>query len=609
MVSAPRSPTAPDAPRATPGFAGFALAVLVLIATVALVLTAWRAARENALAGAQAEFHGSTSEIVELLQQRLVNYELTIRGGAALFASVARPSPAEWHAYVDGLNLAQRFPAMTGLGYAAYVSHYGMQRLQIDTRDAGRGLLTIWPRGERERYGPILYLEPRTAENLSAVGFDMYSDPARRAAMRAAMREAMPRMSARVKLVQDLDPKPGGFLMYVPVFPGGLAPPSGVQRESAITGWVYAPIRAKRFVEVGLAPINRTVTFRLYDITDGGRDLVYADPAHREGDAAAFHETITVRAYGRQWQFEFASGPLETAAPALVPLRTALIVGLLASLLLFGIVWSLAHTELRAQRLAARMSLAARRSEARVRALNRSLEARVETRTRELSEANRELETFAYSVSHDLRAPLRAIEGFGRVLEDRYAPVLDDTGRGYLERVRNAAARMSELIEGLLKLSRVARGDLMPERLDLSRMAGDIIADLRTLDPHRPVTVDIAPTLVATADAAMVRSLLTNLLSNAWKFTREREQAFIAFAQHDDGETFYVQDNGVGFDQAYVDKLFRPFQRLHDDAHFAGEGIGLATVKRIVERHGGTITATGEAGKGAVFAFTLKLPG
>jgi signal transduction histidine kinase len=608
MPSATRPPAAPDTPRATPGFAGFVLAVLVLITTVALVVTAWHAARENTVHGAQAEFHASTEEIVELLQQRLVNYELTIRGGAALFASVARPSPSEWQAYVDGLSLAQRFPAMTGLGYAAYVSRYGMQRLQIETRDAGRGLLTIWPRGERERYGPILYLEPRTAENLSAVGFDMYSEPARRAAMVAAMHEAMPRMSSRVKLVQDIDPKASGFLMYVPVFPGGLAPPTIVQRESAITGWVYAPIRAKRFVEVALAPIKRSVTFRLFDVSDGGQVLVYADPNYREGDTAAFHETTTVRAYGRQWRFDFASGPLEAAAPGLAPLRTALIVGLLSSLLLFGIVWSLAHTELRAQRLAARMSLAARRSEARVTALNRSLEARVETRTRELSEANRELETFAYSVSHDLRAPLRAIEGFSRVLDDRYAPVLDDTGRGYLERVRNAAARMSELIEGLLKLSRVARGDLVPERLDLSRMAGEIIADLRTADPHRPVTVDIAPTLVATADAAMVRSLLLNLLGNAWKFTRDREQAFIAFGQHDDGETFYVQDNGIGFDQAYVDKLFRPFQRLHDDAQFSGEGIGLATVKRIVERHGGTITATGEEGKGAVFAFTLKLP-
>ena len=606
MADATLTPTPDHAPRAAPGVAGFVLAVIVFLVTTTLVLYAWHEARENTLRSAEAEFDASTEEIVELLQQRLVNYELTIRGGAALFASVARPSPSEWRAYVDGLNIAQRFPAMTGLGYAAFVSRYQMQRLQEDQRAAGRGLLTIWPHGARERYGPILYLEPHTAENLSAIGYDMYSEPARHAAMQAAMNDALPRMSSRVKLLQDLDPNASGFLLYAPVFPGGVAPATTTLRAAAITGWVYAPIRAKRFVEVAIAPIKRTVTFRLYDVTDHQPVLVYADANYREGDSAAFHDTRTIRAYGRQWKFEFASGSRDDAAPGLVPLRTALIVGLLASLLLFGVVWSLAHTEMRAQRLAARMSLAARRSESRVRALNRSLEARVETRTREVSEANRELESFAYSVSHDLRAPLRAIEGFSRVLEDRNAAALDDTGRDYLARVRNAAARMSELIEGLLKLSRVARRDLVPARLALSPMASEIIADLRTTEPDRHIIVDIAPTLIATADRAMVRSLLLNLLGNAWKFTRDREDARIVFAQADDDATFYVQDNGAGFDPTYVDKLFRPFQRLHDGAEFAGEGIGLATVKRIVERHGGEITATGAPGQGALFSFTLR---
>jgi light-regulated signal transduction histidine kinase (bacteriophytochrome) len=251
------------------------------------------------------------------------------------------------------------------------------------------------------------------------------------------------------------------------------------------------------------------------------------------------------------------------------------------------------------------MTVAVRRSESRVRTLNQSLEARVDTRTRELREANQELEAFSYSVSHDLRAPLRAIEGFSRVLGDRYAPVLDDTGRDYLQRVRNAASRMGELIEALLKISRVARGDLQPEPLDLSRMAADIVAELRAGDAQREVLVDIAPGLVANADRVLVRSLLENLLGNAWKFTRGRLDARIAFGQDLDGRTFFVRDNGAGFDEAYVDKLFRPFQRLHDEAGFAGEGIGLATVKRIVERHGGTIRASGTPGEGAVFAFTL----
>jgi light-regulated signal transduction histidine kinase (bacteriophytochrome) len=272
---------------------------------------------------------------------------------------------------------------------------------------------------------------------------------------------------------------------------------------------------------------------------------------------------------------------------------------------LFGIAWSMAHTENRAQRHAAKMSEAARRSEARAQAHNKSLEVRVETRTRELSEANRELESFAYSVSHDLRAPLRAIEGFSRVLGDRHAAALDETGRDYLQRIRGAAARMSELIEALLKVSRVARGDVQPETLDISRMAADVVGELRAAEPDRVVTVDIDQGITAHADRVLVRSLLENLLGNAWKFTRDREAAHIRVGREGDGRTIFVQDNGSGFDQAYVDKLFRPFQRLHDDARFAGEGIGLATVKRIVERHGGSIRASGAPGQGAKFSFTL----
>jgi signal transduction histidine kinase len=601
MPHASRPPAAPAA-RPTSGVSGFMLAALVLVATTLLVVIAWRTARHNAMQAAQEDFHASCAEVVELLQQRLVNYELTIRGGAAMFGSMARPTPAQWQAYVDGMDLTRRFPSLTGLGYAAYVSRYRLEQLQEDLRAGGGGLFSVWPHGPREHYGPIVYLEPRTAENQNAIGYDMLADPVRRAAMLGSMRDGAPRLTSRVKLVQDIDPKVAGLLMYVPVFPGGIPPQSAEQRKIAITGWVYAPIRAERFVGTALRPIQRHVTFRLFDATDATPVLLYADPV--DAGAAAFHYAMTTKAYGRTWRFEFASAPLLQAAPGLAPLRTALIVGLLASLLLFGIAWSLAYTESRAQRLAAEMTVSARRSEARVRALNRTLEARVETRTRELSEANRELESFAYSVSHDLRAPLRAIEGFSRVLGDRYAGTLDDTGRVYLDRVRTAAARMSELIESLLKVSRVGRGDLMPERLDLSRMATDIVAELRAAEPQRDVTVDIQSDLTAEADRVLVRSLLENLLGNAWKFTRDRQDARIVFAQEDDGATFYVQDNGLGFDQAYVDKLFRPFQRLHD-ARFAGEGIGLATVKRIVERHGGVILASGEQGKGAVFSFTL----
>jgi light-regulated signal transduction histidine kinase (bacteriophytochrome) len=244
------------------------------------------------------------------------------------------------------------------------------------------------------------------------------------------------------------------------------------------------------------------------------------------------------------------------------------------------------------------------RAEARVHALNRTLEARVALRTRELSQANQELEAFAYNVSHDLRAPLRAIDGFSRILIERYGASLDDSGRDYLGRVRNAAGRMGELIDAMLSMSRLTRGELKLEHVDLGRIAAELLEELQLGDQARRVEWRIAPGLEVDGDAVLLRNLLSNLLSNAWKFTRGRDEARIEVGINDAGE-FFVRDNGAGFDQAYVDKLFRPFQRLHTQAEFAGHGIGLASVKRIVERHGGSIRAVGVEGEGATFYFTL----
>lgn len=588
---------------------GFVLAVLVLLASASMVLAAWHVARERELKAAQDEFTAACNEIVELLGQRLVNYELTIRGGVALFATVARPSPQQWRAYVDGLDLPQRFPALTGLGFAAYANSHGLEQLQVDSRAAGYGLLNIWPRGVREFYGPILYLEPRTAENLAVVGYDMYAEPTRHTAMEAARDTGQVRMSGRVRLLQDGDRDAvAGMLIYAPVYRAGDVPGTTAARRMSMQGWVYVPVRVPRFVEVALQPTRRDISFRITDVTDPRPVLLYADAGLDANGPAGFTSSQETQYYGRRWRFDFVSGPIESAVPGLATLRTALLVGLLASVLLFGIAWSLAQTEARAQRIAARMTEAHRRSEAHVLALNRSLEARVDMRTRELSEANRELESFSYTVSHDLRAPLRAIEGFSRVLVDRYGPGLDEGGRDYLWRVRNAASRMSELIESMLKLARVGREELRREPLDLSRIAGDIVAELRVCEPGRNVEVLVAPGLQGVGDPVLVRSLLQNLLGNAWKFTRDREHARIVFDAADGSPpVFRVRDNGIGFSQAYADKLFRPFQRVHEGEAFAGEGIGLATVKRIVERHGGSVYAEGQEGVGATFRFTLPI--
>jgi PAS domain S-box-containing protein len=244
------------------------------------------------------------------------------------------------------------------------------------------------------------------------------------------------------------------------------------------------------------------------------------------------------------------------------------------------------------------------RAEARVQALNRTLESRVAVRTRELSHANRELEAFAYSVSHDLRAPLRSIDGFSRLLTERYQDAIDETGRGYLQRIRNASARMSDLIDALLKMSRVSRSELKHVEVDLSAVAREVGAELRNAEPQRRVAFEIQPGLMVHGDPALLRTLMDNLLGNAWKFTRGRDRARIEVGAGPDGALF-VRDNGAGFAPEYAAKLFRPFQRLHGEDEYPGHGIGLATVKRIVERHGGSIRAEGEVEQGATFWFSL----
>jgi len=249
------------------------------------------------------------------------------------------------------------------------------------------------------------------------------------------------------------------------------------------------------------------------------------------------------------------------------------------------------------------------------------LEQRVEERTHELEErnealrrnaaelaaSNTELDAFAYSVSHDLRAPLRSIDGFSQVLLEDYAARLDEAGPGSPQRVRAATQRMGTLIDDLLKLARVTRAEMRTEAVDLSGMAQDIAAELQRTTPARQVEFAIAPGLGARGDPRLLRVALDNLLRNSWKYTAKQAQPRIEFAsiQVNGTRAFMVRDNGAGFDMKYADKLFGVFQRLHSASEFEGTGVGLATVRRIITRHGGRTWAEGAVGQGATFYFTL----
>ena len=234
-------------------------------------------------------------------------------------------------------------------------------------------------------------------------------------------------------------------------------------------------------------------------------------------------------------------------------------------------------------------------------------EEQLHQRSLELQAANRELEAFSYSVSHDLRAPLRAIDGFSRILLQDYTEHLPTDARRHLQRISEASLNMGQLIDDILRLSRITRSELHANHVDLSALAESIIKELRNREPDRKVQTEIQPGLTTAGDERLLRVAMENLLSNSWKFTGKVENALIRVGTERSGaeKTFFISDNGVGFDMAYADKLFGAFQRLHNNEEFPGTGIGLAIVQRVIHKHGGRIWGMAEKNKGATFYFTL----
>lgn len=235
------------------------------------------------------------------------------------------------------------------------------------------------------------------------------------------------------------------------------------------------------------------------------------------------------------------------------------------------------------------------------------LEAQLNRRTEELRRAHQELEAFSHAVSHDLRAPLRAISGFGRFLAEEYGSALDERARGYVSRVNEAAAQMNGLIDDLLLFTHAARTELRPRSLDLSALAQQIADTLHRASPNRRVEFTCMSGLRVSGDERLIRVLLTNLLDNAWKYTGKVDEPRVEMGRLEghDGPFFFIHDNGAGFDVRYADRLFGMFQRLHSAAEFEGKGIGLATAQRIIHRHGGRIWAETKLNEGSTFFFTL----
>lgn len=580
------------------------VAYAVLLLSLLLAGLAWYYVRETVEAQNHSRFDETVRATKAAVDRRTDAYLDALFGARGVFLASDSVERGEWDSYVKGIETKSRLEGLQALGYARYVAPGQREAFLRNAESEGLPAMRpdLDPGGGRSAYFPLALVSPLEGANLNIINHDYYTDPAHRAAMDAARDSGKPRATRMVYVLTqppegsraDLALGPG-FAVYLPVYAEGKPVENVAERRSALKGFVVGYFRQDGlFDDVFGSGFDPAIDFEVYDGADvGSSSLLYDDDGvQRAGDEKAtplFSEQSPSRVAGRPWSLYFATLPaFNKSADSNLP-AFVLVSGVGVSVLLFGISWMLVRSRILAERTSKDL----------------------EDANRELEGTNRELESFSYSVSHDLRAPLRSIDGFSQILQEDYEDVLDGEGLDYLGRVRAASGHMATLIDDLLDLSRVGRRPLRREPVDLSGMVTGIVEDLREAEPGRKVEFVAGRGLKAYGDVSLLKVALENLLGNAWKFTAREPEARIEFgADSDPGPGFlapvyYVKDNGAGFDQAYADKLFGAFQRLHGQEEFEGTGIGLATVARIVHRHGGRVWAEGEVGGGAAFYFTL----
>jgi signal transduction histidine kinase len=573
----------------------------VLLISLLLTALAWYYVRQNVEVQPRVRFDETGRATQEAIERRTKADLDAMFGARALFYASESVGREEWHDYVEGIEPGSRFEGLRALGYAGYVAPEEREAFARRAREEGLPELRpdLDPGGERRGYFPITYIGPLDEANAAMINYDFYAEDVHREAMDRARDAGSPRATRTVNVLTEAPPGSTadlalrtGFLVYLPVYREGEPLETISERRRALEGFVVGSFVIDELLGgVFRGSFDPQIDFEVYDGGDAATSpLLYDNDgikrAGETGPDALFSEESRIEFAGREWSLYFATLPefeeqAESDLPALV-----LVSGVAVSLLLFGISWMLVRSRTLAERASKDL----------------------EDANRELEGANKELEAFSYSVSHDLRAPLRSIEGFSQILLEDYADRLDEEGQDYLGRVRAASQHMATLIDDLLDLSRVSRGPLRREPVDLAALATGIIGELRRSHPEREVEVVIAEGLTANGDARLLRLALENLLNNAWKFTSKKPRATIEFGSIDREATervYFVRDDGVGFDEAYAGKLFGAFQRLHGAEEFEGTGIGLATVQRIVHRHGGRVWAEGRVGGGAAFYFTL----
>lgn len=572
---------------------------LVLAASLAVTYQLWENARNEAARVLQTDFNFRVLDAASRIEQRILAYSQVLRGAQGLFAASRSVERDEFRAYIAMPYLEEKFPGIQGVGFALAVPAAQKDKHIATLRKEGFPEYTIRPEGQRDSYSPVIYLEPFSGRNLRAFGYDMYSEPARRAAMERARDLNAPANSGKITLVQETNQDAqAGFLMYLPVYKNGVPHDTLTERRSNILGWVHAPFRMDDLMAGILGEHSAEIDIEIYDDMEISSETLMhdADKIRHDIDKSSsrFQSIKHIEIAGHTWTMLIRSLPglelrLDKTTPQLI--ATA---GIGTGLLLTLLIWLLVYGRARAMQASL------------------ELERRVAERTAELAAKNRELETFTYSVSHDLKAPLRGIDGYSRLLLSDYAERLDEEGRHFVQTIRKATEQMDQLINDLLAYSRIERRGMMLTQVDPRQLAETLVAEraeeIRTRGVQ--VTVNIACEHV-NAEAEGLALALRNLLDNALKFTCQvaEPRVDIGGGVQDGKCVLWVRDNGPGFDMQYRERIFEIFQRLHRAEEFPGTGIGLAIVRKSMQRMHGRAWAQSEPGEGATFFLEVPTNG
>ena len=580
-------------PKAPEGISHAASQVAVILPWLSLLLlllftaAAYHLVKSDSEKLALEKFDFRKAEITEAIDQRMALYTQALRGGLALLKASEKVSRDDWRTYVETLNLNEIYPGIQGIGYSEWVLPKDRVAYEAEVRAEGFPDFTIRPAGEREIYSSIIFLEPFDERNRQAFGYDMFSQETRRHAMELARDSGEAAISGRVTLVQEIsEDVQAGFLMYLPYYGSEALPEDITERRAASLGFVYSPFRMRNLMEGILGPGLPNVRLEIYDgETLGTETLMHDSQSSAAGHSPLFIHTQQMTIGQHTWSLRISSLP--EFEKLLDPQKSYIVLfaGIFISLLFFGVVWSLARTRQRAQELAEEMTMT----------LNRH--------SRELARSNEDLEQFAYVASHDLKAPLRGIDNLAAWIEEDLGENLEGESRENMQLLRGRIRRLEALLTDLLNYSRARRTESPIETVNLSDA---ISTTWKLLNTSNQMSLEMDLNLLkerADIQITALEQVLNNLFSNAVKHhDKNAGKVFVTVTERPECYEFIVADDGPGIPADQRERAFQMFQTLRPRDEVEGSGMGLAIIRKLIERIGGSVVVEDRpGGRGAQF--------